>query len=74
MILLQLFCKQLYPKSFNFQPISTKWKLVQYIEMQRKNVSNPKRPNFGVLYFTQFLTDFGQILDSKSYDQAQQTL
>ena len=26
--------------------------------------------NFGALYLTQFLTDFGQILDSKSYDQA----
>ena len=26
------------------------------------------------LYLTQFLTDFGQILDSKSYDQALQTL
>ena len=30
--------------------------------------------NFGALYLTEFLTDFGQILDSKSYDQAQQTL
>ena len=30
--------------------------------------------NFGVLYLTEFLTDFGQILDSKSYDQAKQTL
>ena len=30
--------------------------------------------NFGALYLTQFLTDFGQILDSNSYDQAQQTL
>ena len=26
--------------------------------------------NFGALYLTEFLTDFGQILDSKSYDQA----
>ena len=26
--------------------------------------------NFGALYLTQFLTDFSQILDSKSYDQA----
>ena len=26
--------------------------------------------NFRALYLTQFLTDFGQILDSKSYDQA----
>ena len=25
--------------------------------------------NFGALYLTEFLTDFGQILDSKSYDQ-----
>ena len=30
--------------------------------------------NFGGLYLTEFLTDFGQILDSNSYDQAQQTL
>ena len=30
--------------------------------------------NFGALYLTEFLTDFGQILDSNSYDQAQQTL
>ena len=29
---------------------------------------------FNCLYFTQFLKDFGQILDSESYDQAQQTL
>ena len=26
--------------------------------------------NFRALYLTEFLTDFGQILDSKSYDQA----
>ena len=26
--------------------------------------------NFGAVYLTQFLTDFSQILDSKSYDQA----
>ena len=26
--------------------------------------------NFGALYLTQFLIDFGQILDSKYYDQA----
>ena len=26
--------------------------------------------NFGALYLTEFLTDFGQILDSKSYDKA----
>ena len=26
--------------------------------------------NFIALYLTEFLTDFGQILDSKSYDQA----
>ena len=26
--------------------------------------------NFGALYLTEFLMDFGQILDSKSYDQA----
>ena len=26
--------------------------------------------NFGGLYLTEFLTDFGQILDSNSYDQA----
>ena len=26
--------------------------------------------NFGALYLTEILTDFGQILDSKSYDQA----
>ena len=26
--------------------------------------------NFGGLYLTEILTDFGQILDSKSYDQA----
>ena len=25
--------------------------------------------NFRALYLTEFLTDFGQILDSKSYDQ-----
>ena len=30
--------------------------------------------NFGGLYLTEFLMDFGQILDSNSYDQAQQTL
>ena len=30
--------------------------------------------NFGGLYLTEFLTDFGQILDWNSYDQAQQTL
>ena len=30
--------------------------------------------NFGALYLTEFLTDFGQILNSNSYDQAQQTL
>ena len=30
--------------------------------------------NLGALYLTEFLTDFGQILDSNSYDQAQQTL
>ena len=29
--------------------------------------------NFRGLYLTEFLTDFGQILDSSSYDQAQQT-
>ena len=29
--------------------------------------------NLGALYLTEFLTDFGQILDSNSYDQAQQT-
>ena len=37
---------------------------------RKKNVSNPKQPNFGALYLTQFLTDFSQILDSKSYEQA----
>ena len=26
--------------------------------------------NFGALYLSEFLTDLGQILDSKSYDQA----
>ena len=26
--------------------------------------------NFGAVYLTQFLTDFSQIMDSKSYDQA----
>ena len=26
--------------------------------------------NFGAVYLTQFLTDFSQILDSKSYNQA----
>ena len=26
--------------------------------------------NYKCLYLTQFLTDFGQIVDSKSYDQA----
>ena len=41
---------------------------------EEKNVSNPKQPNFGALYLTQFLTDFGQILDSKSNDQAPETL
>ena len=30
--------------------------------------------NFRALYLTEFLTDVGQILDSNSYDQAQQTL
>ena len=30
--------------------------------------------NFGALYLSEFLTDLGQILDYKSYDQAQQTL
>ena len=30
--------------------------------------------NFGALYLTEFLTDLGQILDSNSYDHAQQTL
>ena len=30
--------------------------------------------NFGALYLTEFLTDLGLILDSNSYDQAQQTL
>ena len=30
----------------------------------------PFSTNFGGLYLTQFLTDFCQILDSKSYDQA----
>ena len=39
-----------------------------------KNVCKPKQPNFEALQLIQFLTDFGQILDSKSNDQAQQTL
>ena len=29
---------------------------------------------FRAVYLTQFLTDFSQILDSKSYDQEKQTL
>ena len=35
--------------------------------LKRKKKYNPFLTNFGALYLTQFLTDFGQILDSKSY-------
>ena len=34
----------------------------------------PLLTNFWALYLSEFLTDWGQILDSNSYDQAQQTL
>ena len=33
-------------------------------------VGNPFLTNFEALYLSEFLTDLGQILDSKSYDQA----
>ena len=39
-------------------------------EKKKEKKYNPFLTNFGPLYLTQFLTDFGQILDSKSYDQA----
>ena len=51
-----------------------------YVSMGRPSSSQSMyvRPSgvttLNCLYLTQFLTDFGQILDSKSYDQALQTL
>ena len=37
---------------------------------KKKGVCNTFLTNFGALYLSEFLTDLGQILDSKSYDQA----
>ena len=69
-------CISSFKTVFNQFPRSGNWFSILNCERKKKekNVSNPKQPNFGALYLTQFLTDFGQILDSKSNDQAQQTL
>ena len=50
----------------NFQAMSA----LQTLLCERKRNYSPFLTNFGDIYLTQFLTDLGQILDSKSYDQA----
>ena len=42
------------------------WKVYIYLNQVYKAFLT----KFGGLYLTEILTDFGQILDSKSYDQA----
>ena len=56
-------CFQNFTKGQNYLP-----KLFAKIKFSGA-ISNLKY-NYKCLYLPQFLTDFGQILDSKSYDQA----
>ena len=66
------------PKHTNFEDIFGRpHTLVWAVPVVRK-VCPDVRPSgvttLNCLYLTQFLTDFGKILDSKPYDQALQTL
>ena len=54
---------------YRFAISSSHWRTIIYYLCYQTFLTN-----FGGLYLTEFLTDFGQILDSNSYDQAQQTL